>query len=237
MSISKDIYDTIVAIVEERLRDVKVTREAFDALRGAVLSLAEAQRRTEERLETLAEGLLALTRHVDQLAEAQRRTEERLETLAEGLLALTRRVDQLAEAQRRTEEAVRALAQAVGRLSDTIGYGLEDIARVILPGYLERHLDIRVDELERRFIGPEGREVEIDLYGEGSQGGRRVVILGEARSRIYSSEVEQFDRAMRPVTESLPDKVIKVMVGYLIHPSASRLAAEKEILLVASYQR
>ncbi|MCS7248491.1 MAG: hypothetical protein NZ840_09640, partial [Anaerolineales bacterium] len=42
---------------------------------GIVRELAEAQRRTEERLEVLA-------RRVDELAEAQRRTEERLEALA-----------------------------------------------------------------------------------------------------------------------------------------------------------
>lgn len=195
MSISKDIYEAIVAIVEERLREVKVTREAFDELRGAVLSLAEAQRRTEEQVEALA------------------------------------------EAQRRTQEALRDLAQAVGRLSDTVGYGLEDIARVILPGYIERHLGIRVEELERRFVGPEGQEVEVNLYGEGQQDGQRVVVLGEAKSRIYAREVEQFDRTIGFVAAALQEKVIKVMVGYLIHPSASRVAGEKGILLVASYQR
>lgn len=111
MGISKEVYAAIVAIVDDRLREVKVTREAFDELRGAVLSLAEAQRRTEE--------------------------------------------------------ALRGLAQAVGRLSDTVGHGLEDIARVILPGYLERHLGIRVGELERRFIGPKrGSSSWLPISGE-----------------------------------------------------------------------
>jgi hypothetical protein len=49
--------------------------------------------------------------------------------------------------------------------------------------------------------------------------------------------VEQFDRAIQPAVETLPHPPIKVMVGYLIHPSASRAAAERGILLVASYQR
>jgi hypothetical protein len=164
------------------------------------------------------------------LAEAQTRTEERLGRLETA-------VERLAEAQRRTEVALQNLAQAVGRLSDTVGYGLEDIARVILPGYLERHLGIRVGELGRRFVGPEGQEIEVNLYGEGEQNGRRVVVLGEAKSRIYGREVEQFDRAIQPVAGTLKEKVVKVMVGYLIHPSASRLAVEREILLVASYQR
>ena len=178
-------------------------------------------RSVEDRIDRVEAAL-------ERLAEAQRRTEER--------------VGALAEAQRRTEEAVRQLAQAVGRLSDTVGYGLEDVAKVVLPGYLERHLGIRLsgelgEELKRQWIGPEGNEVEINLYGEGEQDGRRIVVLGEAKSRIYGREVEQFDRAIQPIAATLNEKVVKVMVGYLIHPSASRLAAEREILLVASYQR
>jgi len=193
---------------------MRSVEDRIDRVEAALERLAEAQRRTEER--------------VGALAEAQRRTEER--------------VGALAEAQRRTEEAVRQLAQAVGRLSDTVGYGLEDVAKVVLPGYLERHLGIRLsgelgEELKRQWIGPEGNEVEINLYGEGEQNGRRIVVLGEAKSRIYGREVEQFDRAIQPIAATLNEKVVKVMVGYLIHPSASRLAAEREILLVASYQR
>jgi hypothetical protein len=42
-------------------------------------------------------------------------------------------VQELAEAQRRTEIQVQSLARNVGRLSDNVGFGLEDIARVVLP--------------------------------------------------------------------------------------------------------
>jgi hypothetical protein len=214
----------------------------MDRLEGALARLAEAQAHTEEGVGRLEAAIL-------RLAEAQARTEERLGALAEAQARTEQRVgrleaalEKLAEAQRRTEEAVRQLAQAVGRLSDTVGYGLEDVAKVVLPGYLERHLGIRLsgelgEELKRQWIGPEGSEVEINLYGEGEQEGQRVVVLGEAKSRIYGREVEQFDRAIQPIAGILKEKVVKVMVGYLIHPSASRLAAERDILLVASYQR
>ena len=188
----------------------------MDRLEVALTRLAEAQARTEERLGQLETA-------VARLAEAQARTD----------IQVTR----LAEAQVRTEDALRDMAQAVGRLSDTVGYGLEDIARVILPGYLERHLGIRTRELERRFLGPEGQEVEVNLYGEGEQDGQRVVLLGEVKSRIYAREVEQFDRVIQPVIATLKEKVVKLMVGFLIHPSAARVAAEKGIFLVASYQR
>ena len=59
-------------------------------------------------------GLEDLRESISELIRAQRRTEER--------------VDALAEAQRRTEIALRELAVQVGKLSETIGFGLEDIA-------------------------------------------------------------------------------------------------------------
>jgi len=43
-------------------------------------------------------------------------------------------VQGLAEAQRRTEVQVQNLARNVGKLSDNVGFRLEDVARVVLPG-------------------------------------------------------------------------------------------------------
>ncbi len=236
------------ARAEERLSGVE---ERMSRLELAVERLAEAQARAEERLSGVEErvsrlelAVERLDRAVERLAEAQARAEERLSGVEErtsrlemAVERLDGAVERLAEAQARTERAVQELAQAVGRLSDTVGYGLEDIARVILPGYLERHFGIRVEELERRFVGPEGQEVEVNLYGEGQEDGQPVVVLGEAKSRIYGRDVEEFVRVIGPVAEGIREKVVKVMVGYLIHPSASRLAQQQGVLLVASYQR
>ncbi|MHA1209521.1 MAG: hypothetical protein ACTSSA_15105, partial [Candidatus Freyarchaeota archaeon] len=87
-TMTPELYELIIKIVDERVREIRVTREDFDKLTATVNKLAEAQHRTEERLE--------------QLAEAQRRTEERL-TRLESV------VEQLAEAQRRTEERLTRL--------------------------------------------------------------------------------------------------------------------------------
>lgn len=216
----------------------------FAGVKAALERLAEAQARTEERVGRLEGRMDRVEAALERLAEAQVRAEERLSGVEErvsrlemAVERLDRAVERLAEAQARTERAVQELAQAVGRLSDTVGYGLEDIARVILPGYLERHFGIRVEELERRFVGAEGQEVEVNLYGEGQEDGQPVVVLGEAKSRIYGRDVEEFVRVIGPVAEGIREKVVKVMVGYLIHPSASRLAQQQGVLLVASYQR
>jgi len=200
-------------------------------LRKVVLQLAEAQRQTEQHLDTLVLRVDQLAERMDQLAEAQRRTEKQIQILA--------------KAQQRTEAEVRKLGEVfqdlatqVGRLSETVGFGLEDIARVMLPAYLQRHLDIQIDDLERNFLGPPGRQIEINLFGEGTRKGEKIFLLGEAKSRIYQRDVEKFCERLDSVKDYLPrGEMIRVMFGYFIHPSATEMAKEKGILLVASYQR
>jgi uncharacterized protein YhaN len=206
--------------------------ERMGRVEEALAGLAEAQRRTEERLTTLAE---AQYRNEERLG----RVEEALTTLAEAQQRTEEQIVALAKDQQRTEQTVRNLAQAVGRLSDVIGFGLEDVARVVLPGYLERHLGIKLygDELERRFIITDQQVAEVDLYGEGRQNGEKVVVIGECKSRIRSSQVEEFAETVKRLRPHVQDKLVPVMLGYWIHPSATVAAQKTGILLVASYQR
>ena len=271
MALTPELYDLIVRIVDDRVRDVKVAREEYERLRESIAKLAEAQRRTEERLERLAERveelteaqrlteqrLSALAKRLEQLAEAQRATEHRLEALAEAQRRTEERLEALAEAQRRTEQRLEELAAAqrrteerlekliaaldslrveVGRLSDAVGFGLEDIARVVLPGWLHKSLGVEVDELRREFITIGGREVEVDIYGEGRLKGERVVVVGEVKSRISESDVRRFyERVYAPASEDLGVRVVGVLFGYLVHPSARRRARELGLHVVASY--
>jgi hypothetical protein len=182
-------------------------------------------------------GLADISKSLARLAEAQARTEERVTRLEEA-------VTRLAEAQSRTEERVakvemslRELAQQVGKLSDTIGFGLEDIARVVLPGWLSRHEGIEVDELTRTFLEVDGEVVEINLYGVGVRDEEKVVILGEARSRIYEHDVKEFDGMAEKARKVIPHRVYKLLFGYWIHPTAQREAAERGLTLITSYMR
>ncbi len=101
-------------------------QEELAALAAEVRALAEAQRRTDERIAELVqaqrqsdERLTRLEQAVAQLAEAQRQTEQRIAQLAqaqqhteERLIRLEQAVAQLAEAQRQTEQRIAQLAQA-----------------------------------------------------------------------------------------------------------------------------
>lgn len=244
MSISRELYEFIVKIVEDKVREIRVSREEFDRLVGVVNRLgekidrlAEAQIRTEKRLDELAI-------HVNELAEAQKRTEMRLEELAEAqkrteerLNELAGRVDELTLTVNRLAIGFDSLRREVGRLGETIGFGLEDVARVVLPGWLERHLNVRVEGLERKFIVVDGEEIEFNLYGVGWRDGERIIVLGEVKSRIYGRDVLKFYEKIVKAEKVIGESIVAVMFGFLIHPSAEGEAKKHGIVLVASYMR
>ncbi|MBS7650335.1 MAG: hypothetical protein QXN62_02195 [Candidatus Bathyarchaeia archaeon] len=251
MALTGELYETIIRIVDQRVGEIKVTREDFDKLTktvselsGAVRDLAERMVRLEDAVEKLAEAQRRTEERLSELAEAQKRTEERvlrLEDAVEKLIEAQKRTDErlseLAEAQKRTEDAVGRLAVAVGRLSDTIGYGLEDVAMVMLPPWLERHENVKVEELERRIIEVEGESVEINLYGEGLKGRKRILVVGEVKSRIHQRDVREFAGKIEKIRRVVKANVFPVMFGYWVHPAATSLGKSLNIRLVASYQR
>jgi multidrug efflux pump subunit AcrA (membrane-fusion protein) len=233
--ITAELYRAIVTIVDDRVKEIRVTREDFDRLTQTVAQLAQAQARTEQRLEELAQAQARTEERVDRLeaaverlAEAQARTEERVDRLEAA-------VERLAEAQARTEQALQQLATQVGALSDNVGYGLEDIARVVLPGYLKQRYGVTVERLERRIFPIDGQQFDIDLYAEGRRGRRRIVVLGEVKARIYAREVHYFQQVLQAVRPQLPAEPLPVLFGYFIDLSAME-AAQDQILLIAAYQ-
>jgi len=226
-----ELYKAVVAVVDDRVGEIKVTRRDFDELKGVV----------EERVGGLEQAM-------ERLAQAQARTEERvggleqaMERLAQAQARTDASLQELAQAQARTDGALQELARQVGRLSENIGFGLEDVARVVLPDYLAYRHNLQLEgepgeELRRIFFEVNGREIEINLYGEGQKDGQKAVVLGESKSRIYGREVSDFAKVLAQVEPLVEGEAVRVMFGFYIHPTALREAREKGILLVASYQ-
>jgi len=202
----------------------------IDRLEEALTRLAQAQARTEERVTRLEEAVV-------RLAEAQARTEARLETLAQAQARTEARVGTLAQAQARTEGALLTLAQQVGRLAETIGFTLEDLAREVAPPYLAQHHRIHVAQLDRRFLSAAGEEVEVDLYGEGRRDGTAIVVVGEVRSRIYGRDVESAAYRARRLADQLPGSPVVVLFGFVIHPSAREAAERLGAIVISSSGR
>ncbi len=109
--VAMKIADAINLVYMEILDTVR--KDDLTNLKGIITELAEAQKRTEQR--------------VGELAEAQKRTEQRLEELAletkelkKEVSRLDKALSELAEAQRRTEQRVEELAEAQRRTEQRV---------------------------------------------------------------------------------------------------------------------
>ena len=171
------------------------------------------------------------------LAEAQARAEDRFVRLEEVQARTEARMEQLAAAQARTELAMQALAQQVGRLADTIGFTLEELAREVPPAYLAQHYNIHMLQLDRCFIVLDGQVLEFDLYGNGQRDGERVTVVGEVRSRIYGRDVEEAARRTTRLAPQLSGTPVTVLFGFVIHPSARDVAQRLGAIVVSSSGR
>ncbi|MBS7652265.1 hypothetical protein KEJ13_03935 [Candidatus Bathyarchaeota archaeon] len=284
MSLTPELRAFIVGVVEERVSELKVTREEFEKLKTAVeknteaiekLSfavnklaeaqkkteerineLAEAQKKTEERINELAEAQKKTEERINELAEAQKKTEERINELAEAQKKTEERINELAEAQKKTEERINELAEAqkkteenvsalakrieslaveVGKLSEAVGFSLEDLGRELLPSRL-REMGIDVMALERRYFVVDGEEVEVNLCGEGVWNGRKVLVVGEVKSRIYSNDVGKFNAQAEKIVRHTGREIFKLMFGFAVHPSAIIEAESQNISLFTAYR-
>jgi len=208
-----------------------------------IRELTQAQARTDQGIRELTQAQARTDQRFEELTQAQTRMDHAVEGLGDSVKELTQaqaRTDKkLAQAQTEMKQAMKQLAINMNGLSDTIGFGLEDIARIVVPGYLERHENIYIEELQRGFVKINDTELEIDLFGECNKDGETILIIGEVKSRIYEGEVKRFvSNVVNPIRKSEKEsRIYPLMFGYVIHPSAQRLAKIENVHLVASYQR
>jgi len=229
-----------------------VTKSEFNQLTAVVRQLAEAQNRTEIRVEQLAV-------RVEELAEAQKRTEIRLEELAEAqkrteirLEKLAVRVEELAEAQKRTEESLLRLSEdqrdmrkelketrkQVGGLSMTVGYGLEDRAYKAMPGLLQRDFGIEVtSRLTRKFVRDnKGSDIEVNIVGDGLRNNQKILIAGESKSQLSKNDIDRFIKKKLNRLEGIFPDIFPVLITFMIaQPDVEDYAKEKGIALYYSY--
>ena len=232
---------------DETLDTVK--RSDFEELRGVVTALGErvsdlalAQKNSEKRLsrveiilQELAEAQKKTAQRVEELAEAQKRTEQRVEELAEAQKRTEQRVEELVEAQRNTEKTLnivvkeqKKIRKDFGGLSDSIGYSLEDRAIKGLPALLSRDLGLKIETLDRRFIEyPDGGDDEINIYGEGLIDEETVYIIGESKSQLGKRDVDRFTKFLARVSNHLGARVIPLLVTYSVPPKVEQYAREK----------
>ena len=191
-TVTKQDFAELKAVVRDLAEAQKRTEERVGSLGVAVEQLAEAQKRTEQRVEELAEaqqrteervGSLGVA--VEQLAEAQKRTEERVGSLGVA-------VEQLAEAQKRTEQRVEELAEAQKRTEErvgSLGVAVEQLAEA------QKRTEQRVEELAE---AQQRTEERVDSLGVA------VEQLAEAQKRT-EQRVEELAEAQKRTEERVEE--------------------------------
>ncbi len=228
-------------------------QEELAALAAEVRALAEAQRRTDERIAELVqaqrqsdERLSRLEHAVAQLAEAQRQTEQRISQLAqaqqhteERLSRLEQVVADLAEAQRRSEDRLRRLEEAqqvtnlrLGRLEEFLGLTVEEHAEEVLLLVLEEK-GLRV--VEGPHSVPVDGEGQVDLAAVCEDpAGLRVTVLVESKVRLSASAVRRWaDRVTsegfrRKLEQAgLPGPYLAYAFGFRVDRPTEKAARER----------
>lgn len=251
-NVTKEDFSELKAILRdlgiktgELAESQKKSEERLTRVEIALDELAQAQKRTEQRVEELAQAQKRTEQRVEELAQAQKRTEQRVEELAQAQKRTEQRVEELAQAQKKTEEALTTLAKEhgitrklVGDLSHTVGYRLEDEAFKALPRLFAENYGIRVKgRLKRTFLkDKKGRDIEVNIFGEGIKGNNTVTIIGESKSQISKNEVDRFINKRLNLFKGIYEDIFPVIVTYMIsEPDAEEYAKNKGIALFYSY--
>jgi hypothetical protein len=208
-----ELYKEILAVIDERVREITVTREDFDRLGAAMARLAEAQARTDQSVEKLAEAQARTDQTVERLAQAQVRTEERLTRLEEA-------VEKLVQAQARFERTFETRLGALGaRWGLDTEAGFRQGMRAILEdvGFrVERYLVY--DKEGKVFDHPD--EVELDVVVRDGK-----LMLIEIKSSASRADVAIFNRKVRFYEEREGTKAARrMLISPFVEEGARKLA-------------
>ncbi len=233
-----------------------VNTSDFNELKSIVKDLAEAQLRTETRMEELAQAQQRTETRMGELSQAQQRTETRMGELSQAQRRTETRMEELAQAQQRTEtrmgelainmsqltQVVTGLGQEMGGLSRTMSYALENEAYRALPAYLERRFDVAI---RTRVIRTEIEGEEIDFLAHGEKDGRSICFIGESKLRIDGRRhggqeldriIDQLDRKVEAVKKAYPDcEIIRFLVTHYARPFVLERLEAANILVVQSF--
>jgi predicted RNase H-like nuclease (RuvC/YqgF family) len=118
-SLSPDAARVLARVLGDMYQELRqsVTQSDFAELKSALGELAQAQGRTEQRVEELAQAQGRTEQRVEELAQAQGRTEQRVEELAQAQGRTEQRVEELAQAQARSEGRLDRVEAAIERLT------------------------------------------------------------------------------------------------------------------------
>ena len=200
-----------------------VKREDFTELKNIVFELAEAQKRTEVK--------------VEELAEAQKRTEVKVEELAEAQKRTEVKVEELAEAQKNTELSIKDLTRTIefkiGGLGRKWGVESERSFRNGLTTILSETgyevFNYMVKDTEG-FVFGHPSEIEIDVIVTGEK-----TLVVEIKASVSKSDVFIFLKKGEYYTKMTGKKVDGlIMIAPFVEDPAREVADKFNVTICDS---
>jgi chromosome segregation ATPase len=233
--LSPEVKRQIVTLIDKRIKEAHVTKEDFSELKSIVKEiaiaqseLADAQKRTEQKVAELSEAQKLTEKRIAELTEAQKRTEQRLSELAEAqkrteqrVDALSQKVEQLADAQKLTEERIAELTEAQKRTEQRLSELAEAQKRT------EQRVDALSQKVEQLADAQKRTDERVAELAEAQKRTeQRLSELAEAQKRTeqrvdaLSQKMEQLAEAQRKTEVELAKlaiefKEVKIEIGGL----------------------
>jgi len=200
----------------DELRSLPRRKDFFD-LRGVIRELADAQQRTEQKVEALAHAQEAL-------ANAQTRTESAIQ--------------ELVAAHKDLEKSHHRLAQQVGGLSDAIGGDIEDMAYALIFRVLSDTFDWQIGDLGRVWHTWDNKPEEVNIFGKATDPARSdatIWIIGEAKHNLTLKELRRFLKQLERARRHLQGEICPICFCYRARPEVQQTAQQAGIYLLFSY--
>jgi hypothetical protein len=247
-SLGEDAARALASVLGDMFEELRntVTKDDFADLKAVVAGLAAAQKRTEQRVDSL-------TVKVEELAQAQKRTEQRVEELAEAQKLTEQRLGELAEAQKLTEQRLGELAVSQKRIEERMESGFRDIhnrfgvlgsrwgdgaEETFRQGLLEtvKALGYTVEHFRGEdpegFINHRPRSYDLDVLVLNG-----LLVVAEIKSNASGADVTEFHRATllyEKQTGRKPDK--RILVAVTIQSLAHKIAEETGVIVATDFR-
>jgi hypothetical protein len=182
-----------------------------------------------------------LTEVVHDLADAQKRTEERVEEMQVTMQAMQASQQAMQASQQamqgslqEMQRAITDLAKQVGGLSNTVGANLEDFACDLVPELLEKYWRfVTVSAGPEELPTADGVGREFDVVVRGTIDGRPVTVLCETKATVSTTEVSKFLRIVEKVREAYPGEDIRpLFFGYKANSAARGLITQSHAAMI-----
>jgi hypothetical protein len=185
---------------------------------------------------------------VEELADAQKRTEERVEemqvtmqamqasqqAMQGSLQAMQASQQEMQGSLQEMQRAVTDLAKQVGGLSNTVGANLEDFACDLVPELLEKYWRfVTVSAGPEELTTVDGVSREFDVVVRGTIDGRPVTVLCETKATVSTTEVSKFLRIVEKVREAYPGEDVRpLFFGYKANSAARGLITQSHAAMI-----